>query len=160
VARILVASDVPMTAHQIEGAVHEPDTTIEAVTSGREVLDAVRADPWDLVILDLQIGSMGGMAICMDLRLDESAGLLPYVPVLMLLDRRADVFLARRCGAEGWLAKPLDPLRIRRAVRSLVSGGTFHDSSYTPTAVPVIRERGGTAVGGTTEDIAQTTLSR
>ena len=33
----------------------------------------------------------------------------------MLLDRRPDVFLARRSGAEGWMVKPLDPLRLRRA---------------------------------------------
>ena len=33
----------------------------------------------------------------------------------MLLDRRADVYLARRSGAEGWLIKPLDPLRLKRA---------------------------------------------
>ena len=54
---------------------------------------------------------MGGMAVTMALRLDESAGMLPHVPVLMLLDRRADVHLARRSGADGWLIKPLDPLR-------------------------------------------------
>ena len=45
-------------------------------------------------VLDLQIGSMGGMAVTMALRLDESSGRLPHVPVLMLLDRVADVHLA------------------------------------------------------------------
>jgi DNA-binding NarL/FixJ family response regulator len=46
------------------------------------------------------------------------------------------VFLARRSGAEGWLVKPLDPQRLRRAVRDLLSGGTYHDQSYLP--VPVL----------------------
>ena len=55
---------------------------------------------------------MGGMATCMDLRLEESGGRLPHVPVLMLLDRRADVFLARRAGADGWVVKPLDSIRL------------------------------------------------
>ena len=54
----------------------------------------------------------------------------------MLLDRRPDVFLARRSGAEGWLVKPLDPLRLRRAARALLAGGTYHDESYQP--VPVL----------------------
>ena len=70
-------------------------------------------------IFDLQIGSMGGMAVTMALRLDESSGRLPHVPVLMLLDRIADVHLAKRSGADGWLVKPLDPLRLRRAVRAV-----------------------------------------
>ena len=47
-------------------------------------------------MLDLQIGNMGGMAACMALHLEESGGRLPHLPVLMLLDRQADVFLARR----------------------------------------------------------------
>jgi DNA-binding NarL/FixJ family response regulator len=61
----------------------------------------------------------------MGLRLDESSGLLPHVPVLMLLDRRADLFLAQRSGAEGWLIKPLDALRLRRAVRAIAGGETY-----------------------------------
>ena len=48
-------------------------------------------------------GSMGGMAITMDLRLDYSSGALPNIPILMLLDREADVHMARRSGANGWM---------------------------------------------------------
>jgi DNA-binding NarL/FixJ family response regulator len=40
-----------------------------------------------------------------------------------LLDRTADVHLARRSGAEGWLIKPLDSLRLRRAARIVAGGG-------------------------------------
>ena len=76
---------------------------------------------------------MGGMAVTMALRLDESSGALPHVPVLMLLDRFADVHLARRSGADGWMVKPLDPLRLRRAVRAIdrwrhVPGGLRRDA--------------------------------
>jgi DNA-binding response OmpR family regulator len=108
------------------------DIVVTEVQAGSEVAPAVKADPPDLVILDLQIGSMGGMATCMDLRLEESARRLPHVGVLMLLDRRADVFLARRAAADGWVVKPLDPLRLRRAVKELLAGRSFHDPSYLP----------------------------
>jgi DNA-binding response OmpR family regulator len=84
------------------------------------------------VVLDLQIGNMGGMAACLEVRLEEGAGRLGHVPVLMLLDRRADVFLARRSEADGWLVKPLDPIRLRRAVTALLGGGSYHDESYRP----------------------------
>lgn len=68
---------------------------------------------------------MGGMAVTMDLRLDHSSGALPHVPVLMLLDRVADVHMARRSGAEGWIIKPLDALRLRKAVNALTSGSCY-----------------------------------
>ena len=58
----------------------------------------------------------------------------------MLLDRRADVFLARRSGAEGWLLKPLDPIRLRRATGTLLRGGTYFDDSYRPTPSSSARE--------------------
>jgi len=80
----------------------------------------VRARQPDLAVLDLQIGSMGAMAVTMGLRLDESSGLLPHVRVLMLLDRKADVHLAKRCGAEEWLVKPVDALTLKRAARRVM----------------------------------------
>ena len=72
-------------------------------------------------MLDLQIGSMGGMAVTMALRLDESSGALPHVPVLMLLDRQADIHLAKRCAADRYLVKPLDPLSLKRAARAILA---------------------------------------
>jgi DNA-binding NarL/FixJ family response regulator len=54
----------------------------------------------------------------------------------MLLDRNADVHLARRSGAEGWIVKPLDALRIQRAVRAIVDGDTWHEGT-TAGASPV-----------------------
>lgn len=75
---------------------------------------------------------MGGMAVTMSLRLDESAGTLEHVPVLMLLDRRADIHLARRSGAEGWIIKPLDSLRLRRAALAVAGGGRYTEGIEEP----------------------------
>jgi len=80
-----------------------------------------------VAVLDLQIGSMGAMAVTMDLRLDHSDHRIPNVPVLMLLDRKADVHLARRSGANGWIIKPLDALRIQRAAHAVANGDSWHD---------------------------------
>jgi DNA-binding response OmpR family regulator len=133
---VVVASDAPSVRAEVAAVVGEPGTEVLEVRSGREVAEAVAGHGPDLVIVDLQMGNMGGMAVCLDLRLEASYGNLPEVPVLMLLDRRADVFMAKRSGAEGWLVKPLDPIRIRRATSALLGGGHFHDESFQP--VPVL----------------------
>jgi CheY-like chemotaxis protein len=132
VPSILVASDAPSVRSEILAVVEGRENVVRQVSSGPEVLSEVADDAPDLVIVDMQMGNMGAMAVCIDLRLEHSYGALPHVPVLMLLDRRADVFLARRSGAEGWLVKPLDPIRIRRATAALVSGGIYHDESFHP----------------------------
>ena len=112
-----------------------PDVDIREARSGPEVMIAVADSLPDLVVVDLQMGNMGGMAVCLELRLEASYDKLEHVPVLMLLDRRADVFLARRSGAEGWVVKPLDPIRLRRAITTLLDGGTYYDESYQPLSV-------------------------
>jgi CheY-like chemotaxis protein len=136
VQTILVASDLATLRKEIEAVISGPDVQVRLVTSGPEVVSFVAEESPDLVIVDMQMGNMGGMAVCLELRLNESYLDVPHVAVLMLLDRRPDVFLAKRSGAEGWLVKPLDPQRLRRAVRNLLAGGIYHDEAYTP--VPVL----------------------
>jgi two-component system nitrate/nitrite response regulator NarL len=119
---ILVATDADHVVNDVTAALSSPDTRFTICSEGREVSRLVRKGDVDLAILDLQIGSKGGMAVTMDLRLDESAGRVPAVKVLMLLDRKADVHLAKRSAADGWLLKPYDPLSLKRAVKSVLEG--------------------------------------
>jgi len=136
---ILVASDAEWVVDDLRAALVAPGTTVRSVPSGIDVRAALDPVP-DCVVLDLQIGNMGGMATCLDLRLESSAGRLPHVPILMLLDRRPDVFLARRSGADGWLLKPMDPIRTRRAVEAILAGGRYEDPTGEPPSVPVATE--------------------
>ena len=139
---IVVASDAAYLRKEIAAVADAPDVEIVEVESGPEGVAEAREDPPDLVVVDMQMGNMGGMAVCLELRLQESYGDLPHIPVLMLLDRRPDVHLARRSGAEGWLVKPLDPLRLRRAIRALLGGDEYFDDSYQPVPVLVDAELG------------------
>jgi DNA-binding response OmpR family regulator len=148
---ILVASDAASVRAEVGAVVGEPGTDVIEVHTGHGVAPAVHENAPELLVVDLQMGNMGGMAVCLELRLEESYGNLPHVPVLMLLDRRADVFLARRSGAEGWVVKPLDPLRIRRAARALLGGGTYHDESFQPVPLSVGGAGPPMAVGSTSD---------
>ena len=135
VPHVLVASDSAAVIDDVESALGGADTEVRAVGAGIDVLPAAQHRLPDLVVLDQQIGNMGAIACCLHLRLEESADRLDHIPVLVLLDRRADVFLARRSGAEGWIMKPLDPIRLRKAAKALLEGGTFHDETGRPRQV-------------------------
>jgi len=132
---IIVSDSAPVRA-EVRSALPE-GTTVHELTRGAQLLPAVREYLPDLVVIDLQVGKMGGMAATLDVRLEEGAGRLPHVRVLMLVDRRPDVFLARRSEADGWLVKPLDAMRIARATSAILAGGTFHDPSYEPVTIPI-----------------------
>ena len=132
---ILIATDAQWVLNEIQAVLGSSSTTIQVVTNGRLVAPAVAERTPDIAILDMQVGSMGGMAITMDLRLDYSSGALPNVPILMLLDREADVHMARRSGANGWIIKPLDALRLRKAVNAIVAGGCFAEGVTVPEVI-------------------------
>jgi DNA-binding NarL/FixJ family response regulator len=136
VTDILIVSDAQSVLDDVRSALEDDETVVHEVHSGELVRAACAEIEPELVVTDMQVGRMGGVAICMDLRLEESADRLPHTPVLILVDRRPDVFLARRCDAEGFLVKPFDSIRLRKAARAILAGGTYEDDSYRPLSLP------------------------
>jgi len=134
---MIVATDAEGVYREIASVLDASDTTIRWVRSGQGVRTEVDRQPADLVVADMQIGTMGGIAVALDLRLESDAGRLVGCPVLVVLDRRPDVFMCRRAGVDGWILKPLDPIRLRRAVSALLAGGTWEDPTFVPDPVAV-----------------------
>jgi DNA-binding response OmpR family regulator len=118
---ILVAAEAQWVREQVRAAFVGPGQGVVEVSRGQDVFAAVAEHLPDLVILDLQIANMGGIAVAIDLRLEESAGRLPAVPILLLLDREADRFLARRADVDDQLVKPFDAGTLRRAAKHLLA---------------------------------------
>ncbi|HEY6416066.1 MAG TPA: response regulator, partial [Acidimicrobiales bacterium] len=116
---VLLATDADWILEDVDAALTDEDTTVVRVRSGREVGPAVRDVDPSLVVLDLQIGNMGGIATALDLQQCFDSGEVHRVPILLLLDRPADVPMAHRTGVQGWLVKPLDAFRLRRAARAI-----------------------------------------
>jgi CheY-like chemotaxis protein len=118
---ILVAADAQWVRDQVRSAFVGPGQEVVEVTRGQDVRRAFEEIDPDLVVLDLQIGNMGGIAVAIDLRLEESGGRLPRARILLLLDRRDDAFIARRADVDLTLVKPVDAGVLRRAAAPLLA---------------------------------------
>jgi DNA-binding response OmpR family regulator len=117
---ILVAADAQWVRDQVRSAFVGPGQEVVEVTRGQDVRDTfARLEP-ELVVLDLQIGNMGGVAVALDLRNEESGGRAPRARILLLLDRRDDAFMARRADVDLTLVKPVDAGVLRRAAKPLL----------------------------------------
>jgi len=121
VTTILVAADAKWVRDLVKSACTSPGQEVIEVSRGQQVRDVVGDRKPALCILDMQIGNMGGLAVAIDLRLEGSAGRIPDTSILLLLDREADRFLAKRVDADAELVKPVDPGTLRRTVTELLA---------------------------------------
>jgi CheY-like chemotaxis protein len=118
---ILVAADAKWVRDLVKSACTAPGQQVLEATRGQDVRDLVGEHNPDLAILDMQIANMGGFAVAIDLRLEGAAGRIPDTSILLLLDREADRFLAKRVDADAELVKPVDPGTLRRTVDRLLA---------------------------------------
>ena len=110
-ARILVVEDdhdiADLIVHYLRNAGH--DTA--CLTSGNEVLPHLRHSPADLVILDLMLPALDGMAVCEAIRADPATA---QVPIIMLTARgdEADRVAGFDRGADDYVTKPFSPKEL------------------------------------------------
>lgn len=131
-ALIYIVSDSPKLKNNVSSALAGPTNELVELSSGGELMELLKDESPDLVILDLQINNKGATAITLDMRLEEQSGRIPPTKVLVLLDRRADVFMTKRSAADGFLIKPFNSIKLRQAVNAILKEGHFHDSAYAP----------------------------
>lgn len=114
--RVLVVADEVWTRNDVHAALTSPDFELVDHEDPRSAADLVVDDDFDIVVADLQVGSMGGMAVARAVRENATVRGARPKPVVLLLDRSADNFLARRSGAAGWVVKPFTAHQLRNAV--------------------------------------------
>jgi two-component system, sensor histidine kinase RpfC len=117
--RILVADDNPTNREVIGRILERSGHAVTLVNDGEQALDAVEHRPPDLVILDRNMPGMGGMEALQALRLMTRGP--ERLPVIML---SADVTPeakreALEAGADAFLSKPIETLRLLDEVQML-----------------------------------------
>ncbi len=113
-SKVLLVADAEWVKNEVLSALALGDWDVEIVSDPRTVTDAIEAASPDAVIVDLQVGSMGGMAVVRDIRQTFDGPARPRS--VLLLDRSADDFIARRAGADARVLKPITSSVLRAAL--------------------------------------------
>jgi CheY-like chemotaxis protein len=121
-SRILVIADEAWARNSVSAALTEPDYTLISHDDPTTAVDMVAAENPDAVVVDLQIASMGGMAVARDIHQKAALAEREAAPVVLLLDRAADGFLAKRAGVAAWVAKPFTAHDLRTAIERAITG--------------------------------------
>ncbi|MCA9979838.1 MAG: response regulator [Anaerolineales bacterium] len=153
-ARIFVVDDdeqlLRMVGLMLERGGHTP-TLISNPIQG---LESIKADPPDLVILDVMMPGMSGHDVCRQLRIHESTETLPVL-ILTARAQETDRETALESGADEYLSKPVTSQELLRNVNDLLNRPPRHQAPINrPTLSPML-----IAVFGLSGGVGRTTLA-
>ncbi|MEW8607131.1 MAG: response regulator [Candidatus Thiodiazotropha sp.] len=117
--RILIVEDEPALANLLEDYLKAAGFRTDAMREGTGVVEAVRDNPPDLMLLDLMLPGKDGLAICRETRAFSD---LPIVMVTARVEE-IDRLLGLELGADDYICKPYSPremvLRVKAILRRL-----------------------------------------
>ena len=118
--RVLVADDEPYILRSLTYILRKEGFDVREARTGREALEAVKADPPDLVFLDVMMPEVNGFEVCARIKVDPA---LSGVRIVMLTARGQDQDRGREAGADLYMTKPFSPSKIVELARRLLGGG-------------------------------------
>jgi two-component system OmpR family response regulator len=121
VTRVLVAEDELKLASTLEEGLAEAGYTVDLALDGEEALAFARAAAYDVLVLDVLLPGIDGLAICRRLR---SAGLATPILLLTARDALEDKVDGLDSGADDYLTKPFAFPELLARLRALLRRGS------------------------------------
>lgn len=116
-AHVLVVDDDETVRDVVGRYLGAAGHAVETVADGIAALQAARATPPDVVVLDLMLPGLGGLEVCRALRAD---GDLPPIVMLTALGEEDDRLLGLELGADDYVTKPFSPRELVLRVGSIL----------------------------------------
>lgn len=117
--RILVVDDEPDILELIRYNLTRNNYGMTGVASGEEAFTSVRAAPPDLVVLDLMLPGVDGLAVCRRLKNDARTAGIPVI-ILSAKGEEADVVTGLELGADDYLTKPFSPRVLLARIKAVL----------------------------------------
>jgi CheY-like chemotaxis protein len=119
--RVLVADDNPLNLRIAARLLRDMGHSGVLVNGGRQALQALQTQAFDVMLLDVTMPDMGGLEALAELRTLERAG-RRHTPVIMVTayDLPEDRRRLLDAGADGYVAKPLDAERLAAELARVV----------------------------------------
>ena len=118
-ARVLVVDDIPVNVRLLEAKLSAEYYDVITATSGAEALALIKAEPPDIVLLDIMMPEMDGFEVCRRIKADPATALLPVIMVTAL-NEQSDRVTGLEAGADDFLTKPVRDLALFARLRSLL----------------------------------------
>ena len=132
-ARILVADDTPANVRMLEKRLQHNGYDVVVARDGEEALAVAHATHPDLILLDIMMPKVDGIAVCRRLKGDPAFPFTPIIMVTAMADSK-DVVAGLEAGGDDYLTKPVDQQALVARVRSMLRIKALHDTVQAQTA--------------------------
>jgi two-component system KDP operon response regulator KdpE len=112
--KILVVDDEPQIRRVLRSALTRLGYVVAGVRSGEEALEAIRDERYDLIILDLNMPGIGGLAACREIRSHSDVGII----ILTVRKAEPDKIEALDAGADDYVTKPFGMPELAARIRA------------------------------------------
>ena len=113
--RILIVDDEPLIVKGLKFSLEQEGYETDAAYDGSEALEKINDGGYDLILLDLMLPGVDGMAVCQQVR--ETSN----VPIIMLTAKGEDMdrILGLEYGADDYMTKPFNILEVKARMKTL-----------------------------------------
>lgn len=126
VARVLVADDNELNRDLLSRRVRRLGHEVVLAEDGRQALELLRAEPFDVVLLDIMMPNTNGYEVLEAVRVDDH---LMHIPIIMIsaVDDPESIARCIRLGAVDYLPKPFDPTILQARLAASLARKRLHD---------------------------------
>jgi DNA-binding response OmpR family regulator len=119
VARVMAVDDDHVIRGLLEVNLELEGHEVVTAVDGQDALAKIRADPPDLVILDVMMPNVSGWQVAEELKLDETT---KDIPIIFLSARamETDLHKGSELGVNSYVTKPFDPIELMDLVTRLL----------------------------------------
>ena len=117
-AKILLVEDEADLLTLVHYNLTKEGYRVTCAASGEDALKQVKTGSYELILLDLMLPSVDGLAVCKILKADRQTA---HIPIIMLTAKaeEADIVVGLEFGADDYITKPFSPrvliARVRRS---------------------------------------------
>jgi len=127
--RVIITDDHPVVYKGLKEILQENfgRVTVDWASTGRELLEKIKGNDYDLVLLDISLPDANGLDILGDVRKKR-----PKLPVLIISMYPEEMYALRalRTGAQGYLTKQSASDELVAAVRRIMSGKRYVNPAF------------------------------